>query len=127
MKIKPRVRRTDQYRQIHARILKEVLKGGTHMTVTKMLLDEKIFKTQKTATLHYYKAVKSLMIESKEEFELAKSKYLETYHELYRETIAAKDFRTANSILDSIVKLLGLYVNKIEAKIDGDIQIKFDE
>ena len=52
-----------------------------------------------------------------------RTRYLNMFYDIYSRAADAGEWRTANEIMKSIVKLQGLEVQRIETKIEGDINI----
>jgi hypothetical protein len=71
--------------------------------------------------------LKSFKIESDENAELLKGKYVELYQDLYQRSLATGKVKEAKDVIDSIVKLLGLSTHKVEAKISNTFEIDFNE
>lgn len=62
---------------------------------------------------------------AKEDMNEARGRYIEMYGDLYRRALEKKDYATARNILDSVIKLQGLLVNKVEAKVENIYTIEF--
>lgn len=94
-------------------------KGMSPIMIIKDLEDNFEFATSDNARAAIRRCNAKLAEVNKESFDEKVAKYLEIYHNLYKQTIEASEFRTANSIMDSIVKLEGLLTQKIETKVEN--------
>lgn len=111
-------------KDIEARIYLWMLDGYT----TKRIVDElfKIgIKTEHTAYKLIGNVNRSCAAVSKKDLDELRVRYIEMYSDLYTKAIAKKDYATARNILDSVVKLQGLIVKKVEGKVVDNFTVEF--
>lgn len=101
-----------------------MMDGLTTVQLVKVLSEQHGYEERNARRL-IYKVNKSFKIQDEEEKEMLKDKYIEMYHHLYQEANADSDIKTANTVLNSIVKLQGLDVIKQEIKVEGTYTIEF--
>lgn len=68
---------------------------------------------------------RSYIPKAKIEVDELRGMYIEMYADLYKRSVEKKDYATARNILDSIIKLQGLAIQKIEAKVENVYNIEF--
>jgi hypothetical protein len=107
-------------------ILELLLGGMTPMQMIDKLMTEYDFKTVANCRRRIATVVNQMVIEGKEEKEQKIEKYKSQFYNLYKKSMEASEYKTANAILQNLVKLEGLDVNKIETKIEGEFEIKFE-
>lgn len=59
--------------------------------------------------------------------ENAKEVFLARYSALYEKAVEKEDIKTAADIVQKSAKLLGLDVQKVDAKVDADIEVTWEE
>lgn len=102
-----------------------MMDGWSAKRIVDKLMDEHGYRTQANARKIIDKVITNLKPKSEAELEMARDKYLEMYNDLYKRAIEAKEIRTAQLIMDSIVKLQGLAITKFEGKIDTTFEVLF--
>lgn len=103
-----------------------LIAGYTNTQITEILMAEYGFNTRENCTHAILRVLKQMKEESEPEVEMLRQKYLDMYLELYKGLIASGDFKGARGVMDSIIKLQGLAVEKIEAKINTTFEIEFN-
>ena len=101
-----------------------MMNGLTTVQLVKVLIEQHGYQERNARRL-IYKVNKSFKIQDEEEKEMLKDKYVEMYHNLFQKAESIEEFKTANTILNSIVKLQGLDVIKQEIKVEGTYTIEF--
>lgn len=101
-------------------------KGWSNKEITKHI-QEKYNVSYVTSTKYIKKAIKWLLEDDDSNFlEVIRKKQQERTEYILRKAIEAKDWNTANKILDNFNKLMGLYENKQKIEISSDeIQFRF--
>lgn len=111
-------------RDIEARIYLWMIDGYT----TKRIIDElyKVgIKTEHTARRLIGNVNRSCSAVTKQDMEELRVRYIEMYSDLYGKAIGKKDYATARNILDSVVKLQGLVIKKVEGKVVENFTVEF--
>jgi len=122
--IKERLSKGEQL-DIEKTIYKMMLDGLSSKKIIIILMEEYDFKTEANCYRVINKVMKSFQTAQKAEVEELRAKYIEQYQDLYSKAIANGDNRTANTILDSLTKLQGLHITKVEAKIIDEFKVIF--
>ena len=117
---------TKDYSELKKHILAQITEGTPSFKVIESLVEDGWCRTNRNAADHYYKVLTSFKIADNAELDMARGKYLLMYENLFKKAYDSGDYKTANTILDSIVKLLGIVNTKIENKFDGPVQIIFE-
>lgn len=103
-----------------------LMNGNSYRNILKYLIEKHEY-TKPNAEKIYLKVIRSFKVTDKVEQEDLINKYIEMYTDLYNTAVINKETKTAQSILDSIVKLQGLTVINVNQKISNVFEIKFDE
>lgn len=102
-----------------------LMNGNSYRNILKYLM-EKYQYSKPNAEKIYLKVIRSFKVSDKVEQEDLINKYIEMYTDLYNTAVINKETKTAQSILDSIVKLQGLSVINVNQKVTAEIyEVKF--
>lgn len=102
-----------------------LMNGNSYRNILKYLM-EKYQYSKPNAEKIYLKVIRSFKVSDKVEQEDLINKYIEMYTDLYNTAVINKETKTAQSILDSIVKLQGLAVINVNQKVTAEIyEVKF--
>lgn len=102
-----------------------LMNGNSYRNILKYLM-EKYQYSKPNAEKIYLKVIRSFKVTDKVEQEDLINKYIEMYTDLYNTAVINKETKTAQSILDSIVKLQGLAVINVNQKVTAEIyEVKF--
>jgi hypothetical protein len=103
-----------------------LMKGWSHKRIGDELMANHGYKTKSNCDAVIAKVIKSFKPNNEVEIEDLRAEYLEMYRDLYRTALENGETKTANSIMDSIIKLQGLAINKIEAKVETTFEVSFE-
>lgn len=104
-------------------ILQKLIDGNTPFKLIQDLMDNWEFNTIENARKRIATVVNRMKIENKQEIDEKIALYKEQYFDLFTMAKNAGEAKTANGILDSLVKLEGLAATKIEAKVSSTSEI----
>lgn len=102
-----------------------MLEGLSSKKIIVKLMEEYDYKTEANCYKIINKILKSFTDLQKSEIEECRAKYLELHNDLYQKSVANKDYKTANTILDSMTKLQGLNIQKVETKVVDGFEVEF--
>lgn len=123
--MKERLTKLEQL-DIEKTIYKWMLEGLSPKKIIIRLMEEYDYKTETNCRKVIDKVNKSFLTTQKAEQEELRSKYIELHLDIYKRAIENGELKTANSILDSITKLQGLHIQRVESKIVDDFKIDFN-
>lgn len=103
--------------EIDKYILDLLLKGLTPMQMIDKLMTEYEFNTVANCRRRIATVVNKMVIEGQQEKEEKIALYKNQFYDLYQQAKEASEYKSANAILQNLVKLDGLDVNKIEANV----------
>lgn len=103
-----------------------LMKGWSHKKIADELMENHGYKTKSNCDAVIRKVIKSFRPEIEEDIEDLRGEYVEMYKDLYYTAKYDGETKTALSILDSIVKLQGLAVTKVESKVETTFEVKFE-
>ena len=101
-------------------------KGWSFKKIADELMENHGYKTKSNCDAVIRKVIKSFRPEIEEDIEDLRGEYVEMYKDLYYTAKYDGETKTALSILDSIVKLQGLAVTKVESKVETTFEVKFE-
>lgn len=101
-----------------------LMAGWTNKNIITELIDKYGYQHENAQKI-ITKVLKDLVPLEKSTVEELKTKYLNMFLDIYSKAVDASEWRTANEIMKSIVKLQGLDVQKIEANVTTTFDVKF--
>lgn len=107
-------------------VYKWLMAGWSHKKIADELMANHDYKTKSNCDAVIAKVIKSFKPDGEVEIEDLRAEYLEMYRDLYATALRNGETKTANSIMDSIIKLQGLAITKIEAKVETTFEVNFD-
>jgi hypothetical protein len=99
--------------------------GWSNKKISDELMNNYGIKNQKTINTLIGKVNKSMRVKYEDDAQILKTRCLEMYNNLYLRALEKKDILTANKILDSIVKLQGLAIHRVETKVENTYKVDF--
>ena len=100
-------------------ILEKLLDGWTPFQIVEYLMENWDFVTVSNCKKRIDNVQKRMMVHNKTELEEKIALYKQQYYDIYQKARSAAEYKTANLILDSLVKLEGLLKDKIEIKSEN--------
>ena len=108
-------------------IVSEMMDGATVMSIIDSLMSPTWgYKTTDNARKAIARVRNKMTVNNAFSIEEKIAEYKEMYKFIYSQANKAAEWRTANQVLDSLVKLESLATTKIEAKVDNIYEIKFE-
>ena len=108
-------------------IVAEMMDGATVMSIIDSLMSPTWgYKTTDNARKAIARVRSKMTINNAFAIEEKIAEYKEMYKFIYQQSKNAAEWRTANQVLDSLVKLESLAVAKIEAKVEDNIIVTFE-
>ena len=108
-------------------ILNEMLDGETPMSIIQSLMTpEWGYNTVDNARKAIARVRNKMTVNNAFAIEEKIAEYKEMYKFIYQQSKNAAEWRTANQVLDSLVKLESLATTKIEAKVEDNITVTFE-
>lgn len=102
-----------------------MMKGWTHYQISSHLMETGIYRSYAGCVKIIDKVNKEVGAVQEKDIEKLKTKYLEMYETLYNAALQKEDVKGACMILNSLVKLQGLDIQKVEAKITTTFDVQF--
>lgn len=99
-----------------------LMMGWTNKNIISELIEKHGYQHENAQKI-ITKVLKDLVPIEQNTVDELKVRYLNMFYDIYSRAVDASEWRTANEILKSIVKLQGLDVQKLEAKVDSDVKI----
>ena len=100
-------------------ILEKLLDGWTPFQIVEYLMENWDFVTVSNCKKRIDNVQKRMMVHNKTELEEKIALYKQQYYDIYQKARSAAEYKTANLILDSLVKLEGLLKDRIEIKSEN--------
>ena len=100
-------------------ILEKLLDGWTPFQIVEYLMENWDFVTVSNCKKRIDNVQKRMMVQNKTELEEKIALYKQQYYDIYQKARSAAEYKTANLILDSLVKLEGLLKDRIEIKSEN--------
>ena len=100
-------------------ILEKLLDGWTPFQIVEYLMENLDFVTVSNCKKRIDNVQKRMMVHNKTELEEKIALYKQQYYDIYQKARSAAEYKTANLILDSLVKLEGLLKDRIEIKSEN--------
>ena len=107
-------------------ILKKLLDGWTPFQIVEYLMENWDFVTVSNCKKRIDNVQKRMMVHNKTELEEKIALYKQQYYDIYQKARSAAEYKTANLILDSLVKLEGLLKDRIEIKSENVTTLNLD-
>ena len=100
-------------------ILEKLLDGWTPFQIVEYLMENWDFVTVSNCKKRIDNVQKRMMVHNKTELEEKIALYKQQYYDIYQKARSNAEYKTANLILDSLVKLEGLLKDRIEIKSEN--------
>ena len=100
-------------------ILEKLLDGWTPFQIVEYLMENWDFVTVSNCKKRIDNVQKRMMVHNKTELDEKIALYKQQYYDIYQKARSAAEYKTANLILDSLVKLEGLLKDRIEIKSEN--------
>lgn len=100
-------------------ILEKLLDGWTPFQIVEYLMENWDFVTVSNCKKRIDNVQKRMMVHNKTELEEKIALYKQQYYDLYQKARSNAEYKTANLILDSLVKLEGLLKDRVEIKSEN--------
>lgn len=100
-------------------ILEKLLDGWTPFQIVEYLMENWDFVTVSNCKKRIDNVQKRMMVHNKTELDEKIALYKQQYYDLYQKARSAAEYKTANLILDSLVKLEGLLKDRVEIKSEN--------
>jgi hypothetical protein len=107
-------------------VLQLMIDGYSVQDIVKHMMSNMGYVTQSNCMRVIHKAYKIIRQNSESEAQAAKEKYSAMYLQLYKKTLEAKDYKNSIKAIDSLAKLQGLLIQKIEQKTESQVNQKID-
>lgn len=108
--------------EIEKEIITKICEGYSATLLIDYLMKHWDFKTESNCRRYIDNAQKKIMTSnSLEDINFKIDKYKEMYLNLYNQAYGAAEWKTANAVLDSLVKIEGLNKTIIDSKITAEI------
>ena len=107
-------------------IVAEMMDGATPMNIIQSLMKDWGYNTVDNARKAIARVREKMTVNNQFSIEQKIAEYKEMYKYIYKQTKEAAEWRTANQVLDSLVKLESLATQKIEAKVEENIVVTFE-
>ena len=107
-------------------ILEKLLDGWTPFQIVEYLMENWDFVTVSNCKKRIDNVQKRMMVHNKTELEEKIALYKQQYYDIYQKARSAAEYKTANLILDSLVKLEGLLKDRIEIKSENFTTLNLD-
>ena len=107
-------------------ILEKLLDGWTPFQIVEYLMENWDFVTVSNCKKRIDNVQKRMMVHNKTELEEKIALYKQQYYDIYQKARSAAEYKTANLILDSLVKLEGLLKDRIEIKSENMTTLNLD-
>lgn len=100
-------------------ILEKLLDGWTPFQIVEYLMENWDFVTVSNCKKRIDNVQKRMMVHNKTELDEKIALYKQQYYDIYQKARSNAEYKTANLILDSLVKLEGLLKDRIEIKSEN--------
>lgn len=100
-------------------ILEKLLDGWTPFQIVEYLMENWDFVTVSNCKKRIDNVQKRMMVHNKTELNEKIALYKQQYYDIYQKARSNAEYKTANLILDSLVKLEGLLKDRIEIKSEN--------
>lgn len=111
---------------IEAMIYNKLVEGWSYQMIGQHMIDNFGYKNLNSTNFTISKvSSKIFSCRPKEELFEAQEKFYDMYLDIYRQSYAKKDFKTALATLNSMAKMRGAITEKIESDIQNDFVVTF--
>lgn len=111
---------------IEAMIYQKLVDGWSYTMIGNHMIEKYGYKNLNSTNYTISKVSRSIFSNRpKEELFEAQEKFYDMYLDIYRKSYEKRDFKTALATLNSMAKMRGILVDKIEGDIANEFTIKF--